>query len=613
MAKPLGFARASDARALGGIPASATERNKLLAALQQKHAELETRNASLEAINAVANAVSESLDYHVVVMRAVDALAEYTDPLAIAVLAKSDPDEGTGAPSGLRVVHHRRLSAEAVAALEGSRDDGAVIDRVMRGQVALASEGANEGLCRELAPMGGRSWVAVPLSAHDQGLGVLVMAFEDTRVPLECERDTLVSIGKTVGMAMFNAEQVACIEAAIHEREAALQARAHLEMQLRQAQRVETIGRLAGGIAHDFNNILTPILTAAQLGQDDVPPENEDLREDLQMIVSSAERAAELVRQILLFSRDVRPDRRPVDCAPILREALRLVRASLPVTIELRQQFEANVGRVRADAVQLHQVILNLCMNAAHAMSDGDGVLTVSLDSDKGDERLARAHPELLAGPVAHIAVRDTGSGMDPATADRVFEPFFTTKEVGEGSGLGLSVVHGIIANHDGCVEVESEPGVGTSCHIYLPCLVDEAVHPSIPPARPRMGRERILLVDDETSVARVATRILKRLGYDVICTSSSREALDTFRAHPFDFDLVLTDQTMPHLTGQDLCSHLRELRSDIRVVLMTGYSGEDGQVRGADPRVRVDGVLLKPFDAVSLGETLREVLDRRD
>ncbi len=377
-----------------------------------------------------------------------------------------------------------------------------------------------------------------------------------------------------------------------------------LEVQLLQAQKIETIGTLAGGIAHDFNNILSPIIGYTEIALDQLDAGHR-ARADLEQVMSASLRAKELVRQILIFARGGSGERRPVQLHLVVHEALRLIRSTLPSTIEISQRVEARGDEVVADAAQMHQVIMNLCTNAAYAMRESGGVLRVELSSEQVDD--AARTPGLKPGSYVVLTVRDQGVGMDASTIARVFEPFFTTKKSGEGTGLGLSVVHGIVHSHGGTVTVESAVGEGSTFRVFLPAaqahgdaLVDEG-------AVEAQGRgEHVLVVDDEPEVARLLERMLISRGYRVSAFTSAEDAAAAFREQPDDFRAVITDHTMPRLTGVELARRLKAIRPRIPVILTTGYGDSLASTPAGST---VDAVAAKPFVAAELARTLRRLL----
>ena len=385
--------------------------------------------------------------------------------------------------------------------------------------------------------------------------------------------------------------------------------RKRLEAQYQHAQKMESIGTLAGGIAHDFNNILTSVLGYAELASLDTP-ENSKAQYNLQQSIKAAHRAKDLVQQILAFSRQSKQERKPLDIEPIVKEGLKMLRASLPTTIEIRQNIEEDLGAIEADTTQIHQVLMNLCTNAAHAMSENGGVLEVSLTKFDMDAEASAASPEIEPGPYLRLRVSDTGHGMTPEILQRVFDPYFTTKEPGKGTGLGLAVVHGIVKSYGGGVTVSSEPGRGTTFDIYFPKI--EPVKAPLEAGRieplPVGGHERVLFVDDEKAIVEIGQEILQHLGYEVVVRTSSVEALELFRAQPERFDLVITDMTMPNMTGDKLAVELMRIRPDIPVILCTGFSERITKEKAEGIGIRE--FLLKPLVMNDLSKAVRKALD---
>lgn len=382
--------------------------------------------------------------------------------------------------------------------------------------------------------------------------------------------------------------------------------RKQLEAQLRESQKMEAIGQLAGGIAHDFNNILAAILGNAELMHMG-PPLSPANAECLAAITGASHRAADLVRQILTFSRQQEHIRLPIQLDTVAREAVKLLRATLPATIELRSNF-ATPRTALADASQIHQVIINLCTNAMHAMADRAGVLTVELTELELDAEAARACNGLRPGLHLRLSVSDTGCGMSQATMDRIFEPFFTTKPPGTGTGLGLSVVHGIMRGHEGAITVQSELGHGTTFQLYFPVAEAAAGTPATGvSAVPRGQGERILFVDDEQSLTQLSNAFLSRLGYQVTALSSPVDALARFRADPEQFDLVITDLSMPVMNGTTLAREMLLLRPGLKIILSTGFSAtltpEGARALG------FQALLPKPTEFRMLGEFVRAAL----
>jgi nitrogen-specific signal transduction histidine kinase/ActR/RegA family two-component response regulator len=387
-------------------------------------------------------------------------------------------------------------------------------------------------------------------------------------------------------------------------------ARRSLEEQVRQSQKMEAIGTLAGGIAHDFNNILGVINGYVEMLRPQMVHDAQS-SEDLAAVATAAARAGSLVTQILTFSRQEEVRREPMRLAPVIEEAVRFLRATIPSSIAIDCQLAAAAPAVLADATQIHQVVMNLGTNAWHAMRVGRGRLDVRLEACELDCDLGGLASKLRPGRYARLSVRDTGTGMDQATIDRVFEPFFTTKPVGEGTGLGLAVVHGIVEAHEGAITVQSRPGHGTVFSLYFPehaAAAADLAGDDTPPARG--SGERILYVDDETPLVRLGKRLLERLGYVVDAHASVEEALALVRADPALFDVVVTDQTMPGMTGMEFARQIGRLRADLPVILMTGYAS-----RVTNEELRDAGILevvAKPSALPEIGAAVRRCLARK-
>ncbi|MBW6512235.1 MAG: GAF domain-containing protein [Desulfuromonadaceae bacterium] len=388
---------------------------------------------------------------------------------------------------------------------------------------------------------------------------------------------------------------------------------AELEEQLRTAQKMEAIATLAGGIAHDFNNILAAILTNTELVLDDLP-NNDSMREHLEIVYQAGNRGKSLVKQILTISRQNLKERVPVSVEVITTECLNLLRASLPSTIEIRNRIKPNLARVDADPTQIHQVILNICTNAADAMAEQDsGVLEISMEEVTSASRSDNVHARLHPGNFLKLSIRDTGHGMKREILERIFDPFFTTKGPGKGTGLGLSVAHGIIGNHGGLINVESTPGQGTAFHIYLPqsyCIEElPEVNDNLMAAN---GHEKILLVDDEPALAFAGKKMLEKLGYDVIASTDSRKALQLFLAQPASFDMVITDQTMPYMTGDMLAREVLKVRAEVPIILCSGKALTNGSgiSIAKSQAIGIKGFMTKPYERREMSQLIRRMLD---
>jgi PAS domain S-box-containing protein len=392
----------------------------------------------------------------------------------------------------------------------------------------------------------------------------------------------------------------------ITDRKRALEEKSRLEDRLQQAQKMEAIGTLAGGIAHDFNNILSVIIGYTELilmsGNVDA-----EVKQNLKEIFNASKHARDMVKQILAFSRQSKQERKPIQVAHIVKEAIKMLRASLPTTILIQQQIEKDTGIIEADPTQIHQVLMNLCTNAAHAMNGKDGVMQISLSNVELDHAALEMAPDLKPGSYLKLSVSDTGHGIAPDAYEKIFDPYFTTKKKEEGTGLGLAVVQGIVKSHNGAVTVESEVGKGTTFHVYLPVIMrkltaEEEISTPLP-----MGHESILFVDDEQPLVEIGKQMLQRLGYTVATRTSSVEALELFKANPDRFDLIITDIVMPNMTGEKLAEKMMDIRSDIPVILCTGYSEKITRKHASD--MGIQSFLMKPLVMRDLATTVRQAL----
>lgn len=381
-----------------------------------------------------------------------------------------------------------------------------------------------------------------------------------------------------------------------------------LETQLLRAQKMEAIGTLAGGIAHDFNNILLPIMGYAEMSLDDVP-KNSPLYDQIKEILLGTRRAADLVKQILAFSRQSDQKPKPLKVQLVIKEVLNLMRSFLSTTIKIKTDIDNKCGLVMADVTQIHQVAMNLITNAYHAMEDEKGILGVRLkEVELTEDDLT--DPLMAPGTYVCLTVTDTGTGMDPSVISSIFEPYFTTKENGKGTGLGLAVAYGIVKSTGGDIKVYSEPGRGSIFHVYLPVIKSQMEaddRESIEPIRG--GTERILLVDDADSIVRMEQKMLTRFGYQVTARTSSIEALEVFRAAPDKFDLLITDMTMPIMTGVQLSKKILKIRPDMPIIICTGFSTGIDDEKAAAFGIR--GYVMKPVVMSELAKKIREILDQ--
>ena len=378
-----------------------------------------------------------------------------------------------------------------------------------------------------------------------------------------------------------------------------------LEYLLQQSQKMEAIGTLAGGIAHDFNNILSSILGYAELSMD-LSDKDSKLNRYATEILTAAERASELVRQILTFSRQSRGEMRAVRVKPLIKEALRLLRSSLPTTIEIHQYLESDES-VFAQPTQIHQIVMNLCTNAAHAMEENGGILEVNLVELHTDTQPNGVPKNLTPGPYLKLSVSDSGEGMKPGILNHVFDPYFTTKEAGKGTGLGLSVVHGIVKNCGGEITVNTELGIGSAFHVFLPILGQQKEEITEPVQKYEAGKEKILFVDDEPILLNVYKEQLENFGYTVDTAGSGLKALEMFKEDPDGYDLIITDMTMPKMTGEKLAVEIFAIRPEVPIILCTGYSQQMTEEKALSMGIRA--FVAKPIKVKMLSQTVRDIL----
>ncbi len=391
-----------------------------------------------------------------------------------------------------------------------------------------------------------------------------------------------------------------------------------MEKRIHQMQKMEAIGTLAGGIAHDFNNILGPIIGYAEMIKDDISLSSQS-REHITEIFQSALRAKALVKQILTSSRHDDQKIMPLHLQPIIKETLKLLRASIPSTIDVQQDIDPDCGAVLADPTQFHQIIMNLATNAYHALEEWGGSLKITLNQVRMEPDSC-FFPELSAGEYALLKVIDTGTGIEKDIMDKIFNPYFTTKENNKGTGLGLSIVHGIVKNCNGDIRIYSEPGKGTEVHVYIP-LLEQGTGKTMEQSTTKNelgdsktiqgGMEKILLVDDEEVLARMEEKVLKHLGYRTTMCTGSIEALETFKASQDDYDLVITDMTMPDMTGIQLAGELKKIRPDIPVIIFSGFSDQINEEKCR--ALGIQGYAMKPLMRQEIAETIRKVLDKPD
>jgi PAS domain S-box-containing protein len=395
----------------------------------------------------------------------------------------------------------------------------------------------------------------------------------------------------------------------ITERKQAEEDRKKLESRLIQAQKMEAIGTLAGGIAHDFNNILSAIMGYTELYQDAVRDQPK-VYEHTKQVLSAANRAKDLVKQILAFSRKSEHEKKPIILSPIVKEVVKFLRASLPTTIEIKQRINENLDAIMADPTQMHQVLMNLCTNAGHAMKETGGILEIGLKEAVIHADNLLRHPALKSGRYLELCIRDTGHGISQENQEKIFEPYFTTKEKGEGTGLGLAVVHGIVKDHGGEISVYSEVGKGTIFRAYLPLIEKKAEgKKDVEEAVPWGKGETILYIDDEHMIVDASRQVMEQLGYKVVTETDPVKAIELFKAGRDTFDLVITDKTMPHLTGFDLAREIRRIRADIPLLICSGFQEKEDM-----EKLKILGIsrlISKPIRKFTLAKAIRDVLDK--
>ena len=470
-----------------------------------------------------------------------------------------------------------------------------------------------------------KAYACHPLMARGRVIGTLSFGTRTRLTFTEDELSLMKSVTDQVSTAMDRIhllrsaeERADVLEVRVQERTAELSEaydalqremaeRARAEDQLRQSQKMEAIGTLAGGIAHDFNNILASVIGFTEMAIEDVP-DRPLVEKNLQNVLKSGMRARELVKQILAFSRKSDHERNPLSLAPILKETVQLLRASIPATIEISLSMRADTDTVLASPVEIQQILMNLATNASIAMQEKGGTIEVSLADIDFESDSSPLGPDAAPGEYIQIMVKDTGAGMRPEVMKRIFEPFYTTREVGKGTGMGLAVVYGIVRDLQGTITVESEPGVGSTFRVILPKMKTDEKAESARPLEIPGGNERVLFVDDEEMLVEWGEATLGRLGYKVTAMTDSEEALKVFSVDPSLFDLVITDQAMPRMAGVQFVKELLKIRKDISIVLCTGHSETVTPERAAELGVRE--FLLKPLVRQELAEAIRRVLD---
>lgn len=434
----------------------------------------------------------------------------------------------------------------------------------------------------------------------------IIISLENTNL----HKDGRLVVLETTGVPVFDSEGIfrgyRGIDRNISDRKQAEKEKEKLESQLRQAYKMEAIGTMAGGIAHDFNNILAIILGNAGLARDDIPKGN-PAKYNIDKIIDASIRAKDLVKQILTFSRQSDQKLMPLEASSAIEKSLKLLRSTIPTTVSIVHNVCKDCGTIMSDPTQIHQLLMNLFSNAVHAM-DEKGTLEVTGENVYLDSDDIVHQPGLEPGQYLKLSVRDTGMGMDKKTQDRIFDPFYTTKEVGEGTGMGLSIVLGIIQSHGGMISVDSEPGKGATFKIYFPIVEKEVIEETDAFEQLPRGNEKILFVDDEKALVEMGSAMLERQGYQVTTKTSSKDALETFKSDPEAFDLVITDQTMPNMSGAELATEIMKISPDIPIILCTGYSKKISEVKAKE--LGIKEFCLKPLEWKQLTEIVRKVLD---
>jgi CheY-like chemotaxis protein len=380
-----------------------------------------------------------------------------------------------------------------------------------------------------------------------------------------------------------------------------------LEIQLRQAHKMEGIGTLASGIAHDFNNILAIMLGNADIALYSLP-ELHEARHQLESILKAGNRAKDLIKHILMFSRTSDYKLKPLKVNHIISEGLKMLRAAIPTTIEIKPDIDNNCAIINGDPTQIHQVLMNLATNAAHSMEDKGGSIEVTVKNTELTVENVMDVPDASPGSYVCLMVKDTGYGISPEIINRIFDPYFTTKDVHKGSGMGLAVVHGIIKNHAGFITVDSKPGKGASFFVYFPTNTEDATSEKEENLPVPTGVENILFIDDEKMMVTIGKKMLEMLGYTVTAIDDSIDAYETFCAHPDNFDLIITDQTMPNMTGVELAKKILSIRPDMPIILCSGYSSQIDEVKAQE--IGIKAYVTKPLMKKDFATLVREVID---
>jgi len=444
--------------------------------------------------------------------------------------------------------------------------------------------------------------LCVPLKARRKLIGVLeVVNKRDASGFTEKDALLLSIFGSEAALAIENVRIYGKLKQQLIENK-------RIERELAESEKFRALGQMSAGVAHDFNNILSAILGYADIAMFSLDDPSR-IKESLEQVLKACKRAKELVSHILAFSRHSQQERLPVQLGQIVQEALKLLRASIPSTIDIQIHIEPDSGAILADPTQIHQVLMNLCTNAYHAMENGGGILSISVAPVEITEELAEAKTDLRPGPYVKLSVIDNGCGMDDSILNQVFEPYFTTKEKGVGTGMGLAVVHGIVRGHGGAITASSTPRRGSSFEMFFPRVAYETPKRTAPVLEMPKGQELILFVDDEHVLVRLGKQMLESLGYTVVGETDPRVALQRFKAEPDTFDMVITDLTMPGMTGDALAKAIVSIRPNLPIILVTGFSERETQEHAGNMGIRE--IVMKPLTILDFASVVRRVFDQ--
>ncbi len=511
------------------------------------------------------------------------------------LLQGSSPKQEAGGPE----MHHTHRVGQCLCGLSVSNQKS-----------IFSSDIKNDERCtwQECKKAGFTSFAAIPLISRSDVIGTLGIASIRKR-NFERHRRFLESMAKDIAICFDNSILYEKVKVYADDLETELAERKKMEEMLRQTQKMEAIGKLAGGIAHDFNNILSPILGYTELTLNDLE-DGSPFRNDLMEVFNAGHRAKSLVQQILTFTRQSESEQRPINVSTPVREALQLLRSTLPSTIDIVSHINEDLAPIIGDTTQIYQIVMNLCTNAAQAMEDRSGILEVSLEQVYWDSKFIVSYKILPKGHYIKLSVSDTGIGIEPDILESIFDPYFTTKEINKGTGLGLAVVQGIVKNHNGEINVYSEPNNGSTFTIYLPTTADEIEKKIEETTEIPGGTESILYVDDEISVANLGKRLLEQLGYRVTAVTRSLDALERYKNDPSQFDAVVTDMTMPKLRGDQLAKQIHAIRPGLPIVVCSGFSRHISMEIANG--LRGVGLLVKPFTQRELANAVRSAIDNR-